>query len=252
MIKHKRDFHIHATVYRLGNPREDNTVEAIVNHCAELGLYSVGVGEHMNLSAKHPVECMRSLAQEYRNINPPMECFVFAEVDVLDRNGKVTCSPELKRELGLDYLLGSFHTGTWDGANSDVHSFVEEEFFRLLGMIETCPHVDVVGHPWRAGIKWERDGSVGKWSFDFVPDEYQDRLIESALKHGTAMEVNAGIEEAVKDEAYVRFILKLKEAGVPISIGSDAHQPKNISRSIRVAEFLDKLGVDDRHLWQPE
>ena len=210
MIEHKRDFHIHATAYRLGESRKDNTVEAVISHCMEYGLDIVGVGEHLNLSTKHPVECMRSLVQEFRTIDPPMECFVFAEVDVLDRNGKMTCSSELKRELGLDYLLGSFHTGSWDGTNSDVNGFVEEEFLRLLGMVENCPYIDIVGHPWRAGVKWERNGSIQKWSLDLVPNEYQDRLMESALKHGMAIEVNAGVEEVMEDEGYVRFVLKLK------------------------------------------
>lgn len=251
MIKNKRDFHIHATAHRLGNPNKDNTVQAIIARCAELGLDIVGIGEHLSLSSKHPVECMQSLVQEFRKIDPPMECFVGAEVDVLDRNGKVTCSPELKKELGLDYLLGSFHTGTWDQVSSDVHSFVEEEFFRLIGMMENCPHINVVAHPWRAGIKWEHNGSIPKWSFDLVQDEYQNRLLESALKYGMAVEINAGVEEAMEDGAYARFALKLKDAGVPISIGSDAHKIKNISRAIHVAEFLDKLGIGDRHLWRP-
>ncbi|MFC1719231.1 hypothetical protein ACFL6S_36610 [Candidatus Poribacteria bacterium] len=251
MIEHKRDFHIHATAYRLGESRKDNTVKAIITYCMELGLDIVGVGEHLNSSPKHPVECLRSLVQEFRKIDPPMECFVCAEVDVLDRNGKVSCSPELKKELGLDYLLGSFHTGSWDEVNPDINSFVEEELLRLLSMMENCPYIDIVAHPWRAGIKWERNGSIGKWSFGLVPDEYQDRLIESALKHGMAIEVNAGVEEVMNDEGYARFVLKIKDAGVPIAIGSDAHQTENIKRAIHIAEFLSGLGIDDRDLWRP-
>lgn len=252
MIKHRRDFHIHATAHRLGNFDADNTVEAVIGHCAELGLEIVGVGEHLNLSPKHPIECIRPLVQEFREMDPPMECFVCAEVDVLDRNGKVTCSPEMKKELGLDYLLGAFHLGSWDRVNPDVHSFVEEEFFRFMGMMENCPHISIIAHPWRAGIGWERSGSIEKWSFSLVPDEYQERLIEGALKYGFAIEVNAGVEEVMEDEAYIRFVMKIRDAAVSISIGSDAHKMENIAKSIRIAEFLNKLGIDDSHLWQPE
>ena len=251
MIEHKRDFHIHATAYRLTSAREDHTVKALITCCAELGLDIVGIGEHLNLSPKHPVECMRQLVEEFRNIRSPITCFVCAEVDVLDRKGKVTCSPELKKELGLDFLLGSFHTGNWSHTNPDVHDFVEEEFFRHLGMMENCPQIDVVAHPWRAGVKWERNGSISKWSFNLVPDEYQDRLIECALKHNIAIEVNAGVEEAMEDEAYIRFILKLKDLGVPIAIGSDAHEMSNLRKSLRIMEFLDGLGINDSHLWLP-
>jgi histidinol phosphatase-like PHP family hydrolase len=251
VIGHKRDFHIHATAYRLANPKEDHTVEALITYCAELGLDIVGIGEHLNLSSKHPLECMKQLVEEFGNIRSTITCFVCAEVDILDRNGKVTCSPELKKELGLDFLLGSFHTGNWDHRNPDVHDFVEEEFFRHLSMMEDCPQIDVVAHPWRAGVKWERSGNIPKWSFDLVPDEYQDRLIECALKHNIAIEANAGIEEAMEDGAYRHFILKLKDTGVPIAVGSDAHRMSDLRKSLHIMKFLDGLGIDDSHLWLP-
>jgi len=61
-----QDFHIHATAYRLGNPDPDNTVQTILKRCDDLGFAAVGVLEHLNLSAKHPVSCLRSLVQEFR------------------------------------------------------------------------------------------------------------------------------------------------------------------------------------------
>ena len=249
MIKRTRDFHIHATAYRLGNPKPDHTVAAVIDRCAELGLDLVGVGEHLNASAKHPLECLRPLVEEFRTIRPPMPCFVGAEVDVLDREGNVSCSAELKKELGLDYLLGAVHASP--GTIASVREYVEEELLRHLGMMQNCPHVNVVAHPWVGGARWERDGSIPKWSFELVPEEYQDRLIESALRHAVAVEVNSRAAEGAVDEAYVRFVVKLKESGARIAIGSDAHNMGDIARALRIAEFLNGLGVDEEQLWQP-
>ena len=249
MIKRARDFHIHATAYRLGSPKPDHTVAAVIDRCAELGMGLMGVGEHLNGSAKHPLECLRSLVEEFRTIRPPMPCFVGAEVDVLDREGNVSCSAELKNELGLDYLLGAVHASPEPALNVQEH--VEEELLRHLGMMQNSPHVNVVAHPWVSGIRWKRDGRIPKWSFELVPEECQDRLIESALRHAVAVEVNFGAGEPVEDEAYVGFVVKLKEAGVRMAIGSDAHDMSDIPRALRAVEFLNGLGVDDEQLWQP-
>jgi histidinol phosphatase-like PHP family hydrolase len=250
MIKTKRDFHMHATAYREGNSKPDHTVRALIDACVSLGLDVIGVGEHLNRSAKHPLHCYQWLAEEYRTLTPPIKCFLGAEIDILDRDGNVTCSPETKKELGIDYLLGSVHVGTADF--SDIGQYIKEELARHLGMMKNCPHVSVVAHPWIQGIRWERAGLVPRWSFELIPADFQDSLIDTAKKHGKAIEVNFGKNETVDDDCYTGFIRKIVAAGVLLSIGSDAHEMGGLSRSLYITEFLNGLGIEDRHLWRPD
>jgi len=42
------------------------------------------------------------------------------------------------------------------------------------------------------------------------------------------------------------------DAGVKISIGSDAHDINSISRARNVTDFLAELGCDESQLWRPE
>ena len=249
MINGKRDFHIHATAHRLGNPRPDHTVAALLDRCDGLGLAVVGVLEHLNDSPKHPEECLRALVAEFREIPHPLECFVGAEVDICNSNGEVTCSPGLKAELGLDYLLGSVHLSSNDFPKIEDH--IEEELRRHIAMMESCPHVEVCAHPWTSGKQWERNGLIPDWTYDYVPPAFQEALIGAALDHGKAIEVNISDRLDVGDGAYLDFVKRIVDSGVLISIGSDAHHLDVISRSLVVADLLDGLGVDDRQLWSP-
>jgi len=249
VIKDKRDFHIHATFHRIGERKSDLTVESVLHRCESLELSMVGVGEHLNNSPKHPESCIRSLVHEFKSLNPNIEAYVFAEADILDRDGTVTCSSEKKRELGLDYLLGAFHTGTWRSSDRNFQAFVEEEFFRLMSMVRRCPQIDVIAHPWRAGFKWELDGKIPRWSFGLVPEDYQDQLIEAARKYNKGIEIN--LKNTPLDESYIRFVGKLRDAGIPMAIGSDAHEKGAIDFSLEIISFLGKLGVEDDELWSP-
>ena len=249
MIEKKRDFHIHATYHRFGDRKSDMTVEKVLDQCKTLGLYMVGVGEHLDRSSKHPESCIRNLVNEFKSLNPPIDSYVFAEANVIDRVGTVTCSLDKKRDLGLDYLLGGFHTGAWNSTNQDVYAYIEEEYQRIVNMLKYSPQIDVVAHPWRAGMKWERNGSISKWSFELVPEDYQDKLIEEAYRRGKGIEIN--LKNTTLDEPYIRFVKKIRDSSVPLSIGSDAHKMDALGLSLDIIAFLNDVGVEDDDLWMP-
>jgi histidinol phosphatase-like PHP family hydrolase len=178
-----------------------------------------------------------------------LRAYVGAEADILDHDGGTTCSLRQKESLGLDYLLGSVHLNP--GLVPEVSDYVEEEFRRHLGMLRNAPQVDVLAHPWGQGIRWQRNGSIDQWSFDLVPEDYQDCLIEEALKVGKAIELNLIGKNSLADPAERRFVRKLIDSGVKISVASDAHELEAISRALLVNDLLEEMGVDDRQLWMP-
>ena len=249
MIEKERDFHIHATYYKAGNRRSDMTVENVLEYCMRQNLDIIGIGEHMDQTVIHPDSCIRELIDEYRSLKPPIESFVFAEASIIDREGAVTCSAETKRDFGLDYLLGGFHFNKWHSEGKDIFAYIEEEYYRILNMVKHSPQIDVVAHPWRAGVKWEQNGSIPRWSFELVPEHYQDRLIDEALNHGKGIEIN--LKNTTVDESYIRFVRKIKDSGVPMSIGSDAHNKDAVGFSLEITAFLNDLGVKDKDLWMP-
>jgi len=97
MINEKCDFHTHATDYRKDN---GCTVEAIIERSQELGLDIIGVGEH--ITSRIPLEHYRAMAAEYHRQSPSIKSYLGAEVDILDRDGQVSCSPEFQEELGFE------------------------------------------------------------------------------------------------------------------------------------------------------
>ena len=160
MINAKRDFHTHATAYRDGNPKPDHTVNALINRAVDLGLSVIGVIEHLNDSPKHPTKHIEALTREFRGLRPRIECYIGAEVDIVDRSGNVTCSPGLKEELGLDYLLAAVHISSHE--MSRVEIYVEEELRRHIHAMRNCLHVDVCAHPWESGARLEKAGELNE------------------------------------------------------------------------------------------
>jgi histidinol phosphatase-like PHP family hydrolase len=249
MIKIKRDFHTHATAYRDGNPKADHTVSALINRAADLGLGIIGVVEHMNDSPKHPTVHIEALTREFRSLRPQIECYVGAEVDIVDRSGNVTCPPELKEKLGLDYLLAAVHMS--GDELSRAEAYVGEELRRHTNAMRNCPHIDVCAHPWESCTRLEKAGSIDRWSFDCVPVACQEELIETAIECKTAIEVNLADRTEMRDEAYIAFVKRLCDSGVMISIGSDAHDMRDMKRALVINNFLSELGIDDERLWKP-
>jgi histidinol phosphatase-like PHP family hydrolase len=146
-------------------------------------------------------------------------------------------------------LLGSVYLGP--ALVPVVTDYVEEEFRRHLGMLRNAPQIDVLAHPWGQGIRWQRNGSIDHWSFDLVSEDCQDCLIEEALKAGKAIEINFIGKNRLDDPAEQRFVRKLVDSGVKISVASDAHELAAISRALLVNELLEKMGVEDSQLWMP-
>ena len=242
----RTDFHVHASYYRSEGRREEMTVSGVLRRCEEMSFEAVGVVEHLNRSPKHPLECLRALAAEAREVSSGVALFVGAELDVLDERGAVTGSEETKNELGLDYYLAAVHALAT--AAPSTEEFVEKNHRRLMGVVENCPAVDVIAHPWCAGRSL---GAGGGWSFERVPEKYRQELTEALAGSGKAFEVNTKAERDFPDAAYRDFIRGLRDAGVKVAVGSDAHSMERVGASRVIDEFLGELGFSSGQLWTP-
>jgi len=245
----KTDFHIHATVHRLGNPQEDMTVANLVRRCEALSYSSIGIVEHLNRSPKHPVSCLEELVKELRSVSSSLDLFVGAELDMVEEGISVPGARAIKERLGLDYFLGAVH-----GVGADVagaEAYIADHHRKLMALVEDCDFVDVVAHPWVYGHKFVQRGIIDDWRFATIPEEMLEEFVQALADHGKAIELNGKARKDFDDPAYRQFVRMLKDAGVAISIGSDAHRMEAVGTTSPLDDFLQRMDVPSEQIWTP-
>lgn len=155
-----------------------------------------------------------------------------------------------------DFLIGSVH---WiDGLptdTADMESEFERRGFRSVweaytemvvalgrsGLVDSIAHVDVLK---KHGMRLDRE-----------PLDLYDRIVESAVVGGLAVEVSSqGLRKAAR-EVYPapNLLSRLFEAGVPITLASDAHAAEEagyghaeVVEAARAAGYSEYLRFDQR------
>ncbi|MGI8779341.1 MAG: DNA polymerase/3'-5' exonuclease PolX [Solirubrobacteraceae bacterium] len=197
------DLHSHTT---LSDGRQD--VEAMVAGARARGYEYLAITDH---SATHgfgnhvDAEALRAQIERVRTLNAELEGFdvlIGTETNVLP-DGTVDYPDELLAEL--DWVVASVHT-SFGMSEADMTA-------RMVAAIEH-PYVDVIGHP--TGRKIE---TRGPYALDV------ERVIEAAARTHTMLEINAAPDRRDLNELHARAAA---EAGVLITIDSDAHSVRNL------------------------
>jgi histidinol phosphatase-like PHP family hydrolase len=242
----KKDLHIHATAYNT-SPTLDHIVSNVVEQCRQNGLDYAGIIEHLNFNAKHPLYCIEALIADFRKLELPDNFFLGVEAD-LNADGSDSCGAELREQLGLDYIIGSVHLGSQHFEH--VEDYIDEELRRITLTLKNNQNIDIIGHPWVQGIRWERNGSIDHWDFGMVPESYQQQIIELAIEFNKAIEIN-NLPDIFMQDSYRKFLQKLLDSNVLVSVGSDAHRMENIKESNIRTEVLEVMGFKDKQIWIP-
>jgi len=197
------DLHSHTT---LSDGRQD--VEAMVAGARARGYEYLAITDH---SATHgfgnhvDADALRAQIERVRTLNAELEGFdvlIGTETNVLP-DGTVDYPDELLAEL--DWVVASVHT-SFGMSEADMTA-------RMVAAIEH-PYVDVIGHP--TGRKIE---TRGPYALDV------ERVIEAAARTHTMLEINAAPDRRDLNELHARAAA---EAGVLITIDSDAHSVRNL------------------------
>ncbi len=118
----------------------------------------------------------------------------------------------------------------------------------LLDAIDKLPG-HIVGH-------FYVPAKFGHWPDDATLEGYEDRLIDACAERGMAVEINtryfykyyAG-DDAQLDKfrtVNLRLLRKAKAKGVMVSVGSDAHSPRDQGRAFDVVlEILDEAEINE-------
>ena len=137
---------------------------------------------------------------------------------------------ELLADIPFDFLVGSIHwIGAWNFMRESATAEFErrgvatafEQYFALetalaaSGLVDVLAHVDVIK---RAGLR--PDGDMTRFT---AP------VVAAASRTGTAVEISsAGLRHDVAEIFPApAFLAALRDAGVAITLASDAHQPEH-------------------------
>ena len=148
--------------------------------------------------------------------------------------------PAVLDSAEFDLVLGSIHTGPfWDLAPDDptaTPEFVEQMnrtyYLRMAelartGLYDVCAHFDIVK---RGGIH-----APEKLLAEIVPP-----ALDAVAEAGMAIEINTSGFVHGAGEAYpsAQILAWMKERGIPVCFGSDAHDPSQLGRHFEEAVAL--------------
>ena len=241
------DYHMHTLLcgHAVGQPKE------YAEHALKLGLEDIGFSDHAPLvSHEDPKITMnlKQLPQYYKMIEEVQAKFkgqlsikMALEADFIPGFEKET--KKILADYPYDYVIGSIHfiknwgfddpdtRDTWD--QIDVNR-VYHDYYELLRQSAQCGLFDIMGHV----------DLVKKFGHRPTED-MTDEITQTAKvfkESGVAVEINtAGLRKTCKEMYPALACLKIyRKAGVPLTFGSDAHDPKHVGADFNKAYELAK------------
>jgi DNA polymerase (family 10) len=194
------DLHVH-TNYSDGT----SSIVEMAQGAKRAGLSYVALCDHsqsLKIAGGLTPERIREQRKEIEQVNRELNDFTVLagiEVDILE-DGQLDLPDSVLKEL--DVVVASIHRS--------FHLDRETMTRRIIAAMEN-PHVDIIGHL-TGRLLGKREG----YGVDI------ERIIEAAVRTGTALEINSHPERLDVDETYARQAV---ERGVKLAINSDAHSP---------------------------
>ncbi len=229
----RADLHAHTT-----NSDGQHTLEELVGMMRRRGYAYMAVCDHSkSVFYANGMDEGRLLeaVEAIRRLNAEMSDFTVlagAEVDILS-DGALDYSDDVLAQL--DFVVASIHS-----------AFKQDPTARTIAAMENR-YVDVIGHPTGRLIS-RREG--------FVLD--MDRVMEAALRTGTALEVNSFWDRLDLNDVNVR---KAVSKGVKLSVNTDAHHQRHLPMMAlgvgtarrgwaRKQDVINTFPLDELRRWQ--
>ncbi|MBT9135795.1 MAG: Histidinol-phosphatase [Firmicutes bacterium] len=207
-----------------------------------LGLFGVEEEEPLTMDASELPDYIRDVELLRRQATIPVRLGV--EVEYLPGRERETA--EMLAVYGFDYAIGSIHViDGWDFTHpgqvqrysqEDI-DFLYERYFTLVQQMAASRLFQIIGHL-----------DVVK-KFSFFPRRRWEHLLEDtcrAIKQAdVCVELNTAGWRAPVGEAYPgeAFLARCCEMNVPVTMGSDAHRPRDVGSGLhRAALLLHNLG----------
>jgi histidinol-phosphatase (PHP family) len=235
------------------------SIEDYIIRGMEIGVHQLGVSDHMPLFHIKPlthcsglamgreelpgyVEEVLRLKEKYRG---DIDIRLGIEADYVE--GYEDVISRILRDYPWDYIIGSVHyLGSWDLYDSrEQHRWKERpsediyrDYYRAVALAAHSGLFDIIGH--LDGIN--RYGSAafgGEWML-------QQQALDAVAEAGIAIELNtSGLRHPCRT-VYPAYSLveACKKRGIPMTIGSDAHHPRQVAAGYdEAAELLQRAGI---------
>ncbi len=259
----RSDFHIHSNYCHGKGRLESYVLKAIEKKMVVMGFTShapmpLETDWHMKAEFLDDyLDEIKFLKEKYKN---EIDIYSGLEVDYVPG----ITGPEKFKNRGLDFIVGSVHyagrfvDGTPCGIDNTVEEFerglklifdndirrlVSHYYETLISMIENDPP-DIVGH-----LDIIKKLNVDGRYFSEEADWYHDlisKVISALSRSQCVVEVNTrGYYKGVMNEFAPgnQILKKCFEAGIPVTISSDAHRPDEIARDFeRAVGTLSNIG----------
>ncbi len=245
------DYHLHTK--RCGHASGE--MQEFIDRALSLGLDEIGFSDHLPLLNRID----RTLSMSWDEF--PYYLSDVAKVQERNKNIKIKLGievdfiPRYQDELAniienykFDYVLGSVHfldgwgiddrRDIFNYENYDINDLYQR-YFAQLRLAAESGLFDILAHP----------DLIKKYNFkpDYSLTETYERTAAAIAAADIAIEVNsAGLRKPVK-EIYPsqEFLNICTRAGVPVTIGSDAHCPQDVGRDFQLlSDSLAEAGYD--------
>jgi histidinol-phosphatase (PHP family) len=258
------DYHVHLRPDADGTTAEKYFTQANVERYREAaeaaGIAELGVSEHIHRFHAaldvwdHPFWCQSAAddIEEYVEfVREETDLRLGIEADFVE--GREDRMANLLDRHDWDYVVGSVHflrgravdmQGAFDiWGRGEAPDKVWTRYFETIAESARSGMYDIIAHPDLVKV-WGKKHACP----DADPRRYYEPAVEAFAESGVAVEVStAGLRKPVKEiypaRAYLEMIV---EAGCPIALSSDAHEPQHIGYGYDQAlELLEQVGVTE-------
>lgn len=251
------DYHTHHE--RCGHAA--GSLREYIEQAIERGIDQLGLSDHMPLIHLNPDDYLPEVAMSLAELsNYVEECYnlkneykqqieirVGIEADYIE--GFEREIETLLSYYEWDYVIGSVHfigrqsewditdyrmVHMWEGQSVEA---VYKQYYDKVAKAAQCGLFDIIGHfdaIKRFGFVCKRD-----------PSEWQYAALDAICKQQLTIELNTAGWQAKCMEQYpaVSLLEYACKQGIPVTLGSDAHQPAHLQRDFeRAIELLKKTG----------
>jgi histidinol-phosphatase (PHP family) len=238
------DYHLHTNK----SPDGKGSMNEYVTRAKQMGINEIGFSDHIdnkNLAMKSSLInlILSDRFEDFQKIKPESEISIKLGVEIDFIPNKVEKIRKILNTYPFDYVIGSIHMiGRWgidDPKQIKKHSQRDaleayEQYFEMVRKMCSARLFDIVGHIDLIKI------------FGLRPNENISQIYEETAKDlaksGLCVEINAkGLVRPCR-EIYpsLQFMRILHAHSVPITFGSDAHQPVDLGRNLDVAVRMGK------------
>jgi histidinol-phosphatase (PHP family) len=247
------DYHMHLRNIRGEIAHDARSVEPFVEAARDAGVDEIGFTEHVYYFRQ--TRALWTVPYQVERCVYDLERYVEAVVHARDRGlpvklglevdyvpGREEETQEILAPYPWDYLLGSVHFVDGLGVDGEPRLLdavgVEEawrRYFDTLAAAARSGLFDSLSHP-----------DLVKIFGDRVPFDYGPAA-EAIAQGGVAVEVStAGLRKPVRElYPHPDFLQACRKRSVPVTLGSDAHEPDVVGRDFdRARELLRSAGYE--------